>query len=214
MQSVIEQVEITKLFPLVNKKWLFNGIWKLRNDCAEGARVLAELQSNIHNFHLVPRIVFIKFSAKYHSSILTIVSDGEEKSNFYFNGNAFKAFTKSQPIADQIILLAATIGDEVKIVLNRLHQGGEYQRYFYLNGLATVLTEALTEFAHLAICQRLKVDVEKSFRISPGYKVWPDLRDQEKISKLLPLDQIGISVSESFQLHPEFSTTSMLLFRN
>lgn len=87
---------------------------------------------------------------------------------------------------------------------------GEYTDYFYLNGLAASLTEALTEYGHLRICEELGLRREETFRISPGYPAWPEISDQAKISKLVSMDKIGVSVSETFQLVPEFSTTAMI----
>ena len=48
-------------------------------------------------------------------------------------------------------------------------------------------------------------------RYSFGYPACPDLEQQLQISDLLQPDRIGVSLSEEFQLHPEQSTSSIVL---
>jgi 5-methyltetrahydrofolate--homocysteine methyltransferase len=48
-------------------------------------------------------------------------------------------------------------------------------------------------------------------RYSFGYPACPDLEQQLQMCELLQPERIGISLSEEFQLHPEQSTSSIVL---
>ena len=49
-------------------------------------------------------------------------------------------------------------------------------------------------------------------RYSFGYPACPNLEDQKYILNLLDAKQIGISLSEEWQLHPEQSTSALVIF--
>ena len=48
-------------------------------------------------------------------------------------------------------------------------------------------------------------------RYSFGYPACPDLEQQVQICELLDPKRIGVELSEEFQLHPEQSTSSIVL---
>ena len=48
-------------------------------------------------------------------------------------------------------------------------------------------------------------------RYSFGYPACPDLEDQTKLLELLHPDRIGVELSEEFQLHPEQSTSAIIV---
>ena len=51
----------------------------------------------------------------------------------------------------------------------------------------------------------------KGIRPAPGYPACPDLEQQVQICELLDPKRIGVELSEEFQLHPEQSTSSIVL---
>jgi 5-methyltetrahydrofolate--homocysteine methyltransferase len=48
-------------------------------------------------------------------------------------------------------------------------------------------------------------------RYSFGYPACPRLEDQEPLLKLLGADRIGVSLSDEWQLHPEQSTSAIVV---
>jgi 5-methyltetrahydrofolate--homocysteine methyltransferase len=48
-------------------------------------------------------------------------------------------------------------------------------------------------------------------RYSYGYPTCPDLEQQIQLCQLLQPDRIGVSLSEEFQLHPEQSTSAIIV---
>jgi len=171
--QIIKNVPPKNIFPLINKKWLFLGLWKLKGRKAEGEKILSGLLKRSGEFGLEPKIIYVSYG--------------------------------------EFILLAATIGKKMKSFADKKYRAGEYADYFYITGLASALAEALTEYGHKLICKRFGYKYLKTIRISPGYPSWPDLKDQRKIARVLNLKKIGVTVSKSCQLVPEYSTTSVIV---
>jgi 5-methyltetrahydrofolate--homocysteine methyltransferase len=86
------------------------------------------------------------------------------------------------------------------------------------------MAEALAEYWHQRIRQELGIagedatDMEDLFdqgyrgsRYSFGYPACPDLEEQTKLFELLEPERIGVELSEEFQLHPEQSTSAIIV---
>ena len=125
---------------------------------------------------------------------------------------------------DYVAFMAVTMGSEVSRVTQEWYRQGKYQDYLYLHGLSVEATEALAEYFHRYIRQEWGIahqdacEVRKIFkkhyrgcRYSFGYPACPRLEDQAKLFELIDPTRIGITLSEQFQLHPEQSTTALIL---
>ncbi|MDP7182335.1 MAG: methionine synthase [Alphaproteobacteria bacterium] len=125
---------------------------------------------------------------------------------------------------DLIALQAVTVGPRVSEVALEWFHADKYQDYLYLHGFGVEMTEALAEYVHKRIRTELGFaaedarDVEKLIkqgyhgaRYSFGYPAFPNLADQEKLIGLLDAERIGLTMSESDQLHPEQSTTAIVV---
>jgi 5-methyltetrahydrofolate--homocysteine methyltransferase len=99
-----------------------------------------------------------------------------------------------------------------------------YQDYLYLHGLGVEMAEALAEYVHKRIRAELGFGHEDSrdrdkllqqgyrgSRYSFGYPACPKLEDQVQLLKLLGAETIGVDLSDEFQLHPEQSTSAIVL---
>lgn len=213
--ELVNNINFIDLIPLINKKWLTRSLWKLKDRIDEGENVLKGFRDHITEYGFEPQIVFEIFSSKYDGKLLALCSEnGEVVASFGLVKSLLDRFSESRPLDGRVALMCATLGGKVKEVGKGKFERGDYTDYFYLHGLAAALAEALTEYGHRKICDKLGLKYENSFRISPGYPVWPDLADQEVINQLLPLDRIGVSISETNQLIPEFSTTAMIFTLN
>ena len=211
--KILNNINIHELVSFVDKKWLFSGLWHLKRSVEEGERALKNIEENISSYNFRPKLIYKKFVSKYEKGTLALFSDGgEEISRFEFDDKIFNKFSKSKPVSSEIVLLSATVGDEVKEIIDGYHSQGDYKDYFYLSGYAAALAEAATEYGNHLAAKEFNFEYDKSFRLSPGYKTWPDLVDQMKISRLIPMEEIGIFVSETLQLHPEFSTTAIIFW--
>ena len=93
-----------------------------------------------------------------------------------------------------------------------------------LHGLSVQLTEALAEYWHARIRAELGISgqdaksieeiIDQGYqgsRYSFGYPACPDIEQQKEMCELLEPERIGVNLSEEFQLHPEQSTSAMIV---
>lgn len=125
---------------------------------------------------------------------------------------------------DVIGLQVVTAGQKVADVARDWFANNRYQDYLYLHGLGVEIAEAAAEYMHKRIRAELgfghddERDIKKMLkqgyrgsRYSFGYPACPRLEDQEILLRLLGADQIGIELSDEFQLHPEQSTSAIVV---
>lgn len=125
---------------------------------------------------------------------------------------------------DLVALYAVTVGKRASEVEQKLFKANKYSEYLYLHGLSVAATEALAEYTHLLIRRDLGIDKKdkrskdeifrqgyQGSRYSFGYPACPNLEDQKKLFQLLPVEKIGITLSEAFQMSPEQSTSAIIV---
>ncbi|MGI8683383.1 MAG: vitamin B12 dependent-methionine synthase activation domain-containing protein, partial [Mycobacteriales bacterium] len=117
-----------------------------------------------------------------------------------------------------------TMGRRVSEVTAGLFGNNAYRDYLELHGLSVQLTEALAEYWHRRAREELRIAEEDSAsldaifrqgyrgsRYSFGYPACPNLEDQVPLMALLSPERIGVELSEEFQLHPEQSTSAIIV---
>ncbi len=125
---------------------------------------------------------------------------------------------------DVIGLQVVTVGQKASDLARDWFEANRYQDYLYLHGLSVEMAEAMAEYTHKRIRAELGFaaeddrDMEKMLgqsyrgsRYSFGYPACPRLEDQEPILKLLGAERIGVSLSDGYQLHPEQSTSALVI---
>ena len=125
---------------------------------------------------------------------------------------------------DVVSFQFVTMGQSISDAISKLFNANLYREYLELHGLSVQLTESLTEHWHARTREELGInaldskDLKEIFdqgyqgsRYSFGYPACPDLEQQLQICELLDPERIGVSLSEEFQLHPEQSTSSIVL---
>jgi len=125
---------------------------------------------------------------------------------------------------DVLGLQVVTMGQQASEVARRWFAEDRYQDYLYLHGLGVELAEALAEFVHKRLRAELGFGHEdardpakllqqgyRGSRYSFGYPACPKLEDQGPILELLGAERIGVELSDEFQLHPEQSTSAIVL---
>ncbi len=125
---------------------------------------------------------------------------------------------------DVIGLQVVTVGQKASDTARVWFEDNRYQDYLYLHGLSVEMAEAMAEYTHKRIRAELGFageddrDIDKMLqqsyrgsRYSFGYPACPQLEDQAPILKLLQADKIGVSLSDEFQLHPEQSTSAIVV---
>jgi len=125
---------------------------------------------------------------------------------------------------DVIALQVVTMGQQASEIARQWFEENRYQDYLYLHGLGVEMTEALAEYVHKRIRAELGFaaeddrDIERMLqqgyrgsRYSFGYPACPNLEDQEPLLRLLQAERVGIELSDEFQLHPEQSTSAIVV---
>jgi len=124
-------------------------------------------------------------------------------------------------------LQAVTMGQRASEVARDWFEANRYQDYLYLHGVSVEMAEALAEYTHKRIRAELGFalqddrDMDKLLqqsyrgsRYSFGYPACPSLEDQAQLLQLLGAERVGISLSDEFQLHPEQSTSAIVVLNS
>jgi 5-methyltetrahydrofolate--homocysteine methyltransferase len=111
---------------------------------------------------------------------------------------------------DVLPLQIVTVGHAASERFAELQAANEYAEAYYIHGLGVETAEALAEWSHRLVKAELGIETGK--RYSWGYGACPDLEDHAVVFKLLPAsEEIGMVLSESFQLMPEQSTAAVIM---
>ena len=126
---------------------------------------------------------------------------------------------------DVIAFHLVTMGSRVSDAAAELFAANSYREYAELHGLSVQLTEALAEMWHARVRDELGFSGEddgdmdeliakqgyRGSRYSFGYPACPDVEQQSVLVALLEPERIGVELSEEFQLHPEQSTSALIV---
>ena len=125
---------------------------------------------------------------------------------------------------DVLALTCVSAGAKFSAYEKELYDAGNFTEYFFVHGLGVELAEALAEIVHKQIRLDLGIaeheghslrDVQMKryhgCRYSFGYPACPNLEDTKIIFDLLKPEEFGINLSETFQIHPEQSTTAIVM---
>src|SRR3984957_11377438 len=128
---------------------------------------------------------------------------------------------------DVIGLQVVTVGQRASEVAREWFEANRYQDYLYLHGISVEMAEALAEYTHKRIRAELGFAAEddrdmdkmlaqsyRGSRYSFGYPACPKVEDQDKLLALLGADRIGVSLSDESQLHPEQSTSAIVVLNS
>ena len=125
---------------------------------------------------------------------------------------------------DVIGMSCVTVGSEVSKRTRSLFEQDEYTEYLYLHGIGVECAEALAEYWHKKMRGELAIDGAdkptpkelfaqgyQGSRYSFGYPACPEMDKQEILFKLLEPDRIGCTLTESWEIVPEQSTSAIIV---
>jgi len=126
---------------------------------------------------------------------------------------------------DLLAITCVSAGSKLSAYEKELYDANRYQEYYLVHGLGVELAEALAEIAHKQIRLDLGIsetegaklaDVQmnkyQGSRYSFGYPACPDLELNAPLFDLLKPEEFGIELSETFQIHPEQSTSAIVIY--
>ena len=126
---------------------------------------------------------------------------------------------------DVVALTCVTAGEKFSLYEKKLYNEGKYLEYNMVHGFSVELAEALAEVVHKQIRMDLGIlkddegatlrDVRmnryQGARYSFGYPACPDLEQSRGLFDMLKPEDFGITLSETFQIHPEQSTSAIVV---
>ena len=125
---------------------------------------------------------------------------------------------------DVIGLQVVTVGQAASDTARLWFDDNRYQDYLYLHGLSVEVAEAMAEYTHKRIraelgfageddrdMERMLMQNYRGSRYSFGYPACPKLEDQAPLLHLLGAERIGVDLSDEWQLHPEQSTSAIVV---
>jgi len=126
---------------------------------------------------------------------------------------------------DIVALTCVSVGDKFSVYEKELYDAGKYLEYNMVHGFSVELAEALAEIAHKQIRLDLNIAREdeghtlrdvrmnryQGARYSFGYAACPDLEQSRELFDMLKPEEFGIELSETFQIHPEQSTSALVV---
>lgn len=112
---------------------------------------------------------------------------------------------------DVCVLQAVTVGEVASEAFDKLQNADNYSEAYFFHGLAVQAAEATANYMTYLIRQKLGLGAQQGKRYSWGYPACPELSDHATVWSLMPqiAEQIGLSLTESFQLVPEQSTAAI-----
>ena len=126
---------------------------------------------------------------------------------------------------DVLALTCVSAGAKLSDAERVIYDAGNYTEYYQFHGLGVELAEALAEIVHKQIRLDLNIadneggslaDVQmnkyQGSRYSFGYAACPDLELNRPLFNLLKPEEFGIELSETFQIHPEQSTSALVVY--
>jgi 5-methyltetrahydrofolate--homocysteine methyltransferase len=128
------------------------------------------------------------------------------------------------PQYDVVAMSLVTVGARASEFAQELFDANEYRDYLHWHGFSVESAEGLAEMWHHRIREELGIAVNdgptrrslfqmhyQGARYAFGYPACPDLEEQTKMAALLQPERIGVELSETFQWHPEQSTSAVVV---
>ncbi len=126
---------------------------------------------------------------------------------------------------DVLALTCVSAGGKLSDAEREVMDAGNYTEYYQFHGLGVELAEALAEIAHKQIRLDLNISENEGSKLSDvqmnkyqgsrysfGYAACPDLELSRPLFNLLKPEDFGIELSETFQIHPEQSTSALVVY--
>jgi 5-methyltetrahydrofolate--homocysteine methyltransferase len=177
-----------------------------------------------------PRVVYGWFQARSDGDAVIVTSDGREH-RFEFPRQAepphlciadfFKTADEGGDVAGFFVV---TVGDRIGHAARELFEADRYQDYLHLHGFGVECTDALAEHWHEVMRVELGIGARRpattsgyaaqdyqGSRYGFGYPACPDLGAHRPVFELLRPGEIGVTLTENFEMVPEQTTSALVV---
>lgn len=117
-------------------------------------------------------------------------------------------------IVDTVALQVVTVGEAASEAFEKLQGADNYSEAYFYHGLAVQTAEATANYVNRQVVNvGMGIPANQGKRYSWGYPACPDLDDHQLVWKLMPQadTELGVSLTESYQLVPEQSTAAIVV---
>ena len=195
------------------RRALFDSRWKLGKAPAEAEAVYGRLRSRYRS-DLAARAVYGYFPCAADGDRLRVFGSTPCVFGFPRTGRrnyALSDFFNTESEGGDILPAAVvTLGDGWSRELEKLRTDGKLTESFYLYGLLAETAEAAVEEVHCRILSETEYVGRQRIRFSFGYPACPDLSLQKPLFSLLHPEKIGVTLTDSFMMNPEFSVSALM----
>ncbi|GAB4178956.1 MAG: methionine synthase [Calditrichia bacterium] len=240
-QRIVEGIPVDAVLSYLNKRILIKGRWQFKKTSDAHTpdfdpekmldKLIREgLQKKLFDF----KVVYGYFRAGASGKSSLLVENPESRTPVIFDFpsqnkppylNLSKYFLPAKnELRDVVAFHLVTVGRTLSDYVSSLYKDNQYFNYLLWHGLSVELAEALAEYWHKEVRRELKIDKDdapdplqilkgnyRGRRYSFGYPACPNLEDQQKIFMLLKPEEIGVELTEEYQLVPEQSTSAIIV---
>ncbi|MFO7813041.1 MAG: vitamin B12 dependent-methionine synthase activation domain-containing protein [Pelovirga sp.] len=235
-------IDPEKLFDYLNQPALFRGRWgyrrgKMAKDEYERMQreTVLPLYERLKNEGLSegwfePKVTYGYFNCFSRENRLVVQHDGQDYP-FDFPRQQSAAglciadfYHSEEEGGDKTGFFVVTIGEKLARITYELYAADSYHDYLMLHGLGVELTDALAEYWHEQMRIEMGIQAGKTdmpayvaqgyqgSRYGFGYPACPDLAAHGPVFQLLHPERIGVSLTESFEMVPEMTTSAIIAY--
>ena len=238
---LVTDIDVEKVFSYLNTAALFRGRWGYRRgkmskeDYAElntntVLPLFRRLKDQLVNEGwLQPKVTYGYFDCVSEGDSLLISSESGEKTfSFPRQENApglciADYFRNSAEGGDKVGFFVVTLGKQLAEKTKQLYEADSYHDYLMLHGLGVELTDALAEYWHEKMRIEMGIQQDRGdihayvaqgyqgSRYGFGYPACPDLGAHGPLFEMLHPEEIGVVLTESFEMVPEMSTSAIVV---
>ena len=113
---------------------------------------------------------------------------------------------------DVVALQVVTVGGGISERIDALQTASDYSESYFVHGFSVQAAEATAAYVHDRIRAELGLAAGRGKRYSWGYGACPDLSQHALVWRLLDVrQQLGVELTEAFQMVPEQSTAAIVI---
>jgi 5-methyltetrahydrofolate--homocysteine methyltransferase len=223
-----KQLDLNEIWKYLNKKSLFVLSWGVRGKTASDLKenfeaLLEEWKLKVIRENLFdPQAVYGYFKCRKVGNNDLLVKYTNEKGEEVELKFEFPRSSSQQHLCladyfdsdyeDIVAFQSVTMGQKVARLIEEWNQQGRYTDAYYLHGLAVESTEALADMINFKIKEELNLkESGGGLRYSWGYPSCPDITQHFMVWKLINPSLNGMTLTESGQIDPEFSTAAIVV---
>jgi 5-methyltetrahydrofolate--homocysteine methyltransferase len=224
-RKILTDISFKDVFNLIDQQYLFRFKWGIRSKGDEFHEQIEKIykpklyqiaEEAEKNNWIDLKLVYGYFKAKSNGNMINVLDENENLlENFDFPRQAgdeqlcLSDYVSSDKI-DNFALAAVTSGQVASKIIHELQERDELEKSYLFAGLSTQMAEGLAEYIHRHIRKEWGIQEKQGLRYSFGYPACPDLQDQEKLYRLLKPEDIGLGLTEAWQMDPEQSTSALV----